>query len=184
VTGHVRRFSGEEFSELFQSFRTSAFRLECLSEYRTPNDVANMDAYLEGKPLPLHSFDAWCDLVRDAVSAGKEMSRVHVIPSRLTPYLRYEIEWGYAYAAEAGERILLLQHDVPAQVLGTWPVSDFWLFDDAIAVRMQYAEDGRFEWAERIMDGDMIDEYRRIRDTATAEAVPLQTYLARVRAAS
>jgi len=63
-------------------------------------------------------------------AAGKTVERVHLGGGELTPYLRFE--WGYAYSAEAGEEIFLLEHPDPQRLFGDLPVHDSWLFDDAV----------------------------------------------------
>jgi hypothetical protein len=179
------RLSPAEFGGLFQSFTASAFRLETLSEYRVEESAQKVELFLKGTPLPPDGNDAWCQLVSAARTAGKRMSRVHVIPRRLTPYLRYEIEWGYVYSAEAGEEILLLPHDQPGELFATWPLPDFWLFDDGTnrrsCVRMHYDATGRFLFGQLVTDPSEIDTYRRARDVAIAHAVTLQQYLAEQR---
>ena len=177
----ARRLSREEFGGLFTSFGASAFRLETLPEYRVESEAAEFDLFLQGKPLPPDSNEAWCRVVSAAAQAGKRMQRVHAIPRRLTPYLRFEIEWGYLYSAEAGEEILLLVHDQPGQLFGIWPIHDFWVFDDRTYVRMHYDESGRFLFGERIDDPAAVDAYRRIQAVALNHAISLQRYLAEAR---
>jgi hypothetical protein len=117
-------------------------------------------------------------LGRSPERAGKRMRRVYVVPSRLTPYLRFELEWGYLYSAEAGEDVLLLAHDRPGQLFGEWPLHDFWVFDDRTCVRMRYDEGGRFRFGERVDDPAAVAAYRRAQAVALDHAVPLQRYLA------
>jgi hypothetical protein len=176
-----QRLSREEFSGLFTSFASSAFRLETLPEYRVEGEVAEFELFLQGKPLPPDGNEAWCRVVSAATQAGKRMQRVHIVPSRLTPYLRFEIEWGYLYSAEAGEDVLLLVHDQPARLFGGWPVHDFWVFDDRTCVRMHYDEGGRFRFGERVDDRAAVEAYGRARAVALDHAVPLRRYLAEVR---
>jgi hypothetical protein len=179
------RLSPSEFQGLFETFTASAFRLETLPEYQIERSAPRVELFLKGKPLPPDPNRAWCQLVASAVGAGKRMSRVHVVPRRLTPYLRYEIEWGYLYSAEAGEDILLLVHDQPGEVFGTWPIDDFWLFDDGTdrctCVRMRYDVAGHFLFGELITDPNDVAGRRRVRDVALAQGTPLQRYLAEVR---
>ncbi len=58
--------------------------------------------------------------------------------------MRFEIDWGYVFNAEAGEQIYLLMDDqcTPSELDG---LKDFWLFDNKTMFLMQYDEDGRFE---------------------------------------
>jgi hypothetical protein len=163
------------------SFSASAFRLETLPEYRVAGEAEELALYLRGKPLPPDGNEGWCEIVAAATRAGKRMQRVHVVPRRLTPYLRFEIEWGYLYSAEAGEEILLLPHDSPGQVFGTWPPHDFWVFDDRIHVRMHYDGIGGFLFASLVGAPGEVEAYRCAKAVALAHAMPLQRYLAEVR---
>jgi len=183
MTSPSRRLSGPEFGELFSSFRHSAFRLETLRAYDVADDRDRFRQFTEGRllPPPSRPDEDWQALVRGAVAAGKDMTRVHVLPPGLTPYLRYEIEWGYLYNADAGERIMLLRHERPVAFLPGWAAHDFWLFDDAMAVRMYYDANGTYMYPELITEGGDIERYRHVRDVAIAGAVTLQEYLVEVR---
>jgi Family of unknown function (DUF6879) len=104
---------------------------------------------------------------------------VHAIVGPLTPYLRYEIEWGYAVTAEAGDDVRILHRrswaDTP---FGSQP-PDFWAFDldtpDPIVAVMRYADDGRWLGLDLLNDG--LTRYRQLRDLAVREAVALRDYL-------
>lgn len=120
--------------------------------------------------------EEWHAIIRGAVAAGKEMSRVHVVPHVLTSYVGYELEWGYLYNAEAGERIMLLRHDAPAAFRPGWTAHDFWLFDSSVAVRMHYDANGTYLHPELITDNYEVQQYCRVRGEAIARAVTLQAY--------
>jgi hypothetical protein len=181
-TSH-RRLSGPEFGALFSSFQRDAFRLEMLSAYDVGDDRERFRLYREGRPLPPPSQpdEEWQGIVRAAVTSGKTVARVHVLPVVLTAYLRYEIEWGYLYNAEAGERIMLLRRERPADFLPGWSVHDFWLFDGEIGVRMHYDEKGAYLYSELITDRSEVEQYCLVRDEAVAQAMTLQQYLIEVR---
>ncbi|HEY6422002.1 MAG TPA: hypothetical protein VIY28_01875 [Pseudonocardiaceae bacterium] len=53
---------------------------------------------------------------------------------------------------------------------------DLWIYDDEIAVRMIYDEEGHFLHPEPAND---IERYREMRDIAMRHAEPLNDYLAR-----
>ncbi|MDQ3708058.1 MAG: hypothetical protein M3387_01910 [Actinomycetota bacterium] len=172
----------EEFAQLFGSFQRSAFRLETLTEYRVDDEQETFRLFLQGKPLPPHQPSEWVRLVQDAVAAGKTMERVHVVPSLLTPYLRFEIEWGYLHSVEAGERVYLLAADASDPV---WDLAteDFWLFDDDVAVVMDYDDQGGFLRPLAVEDPDKVKEYCGVREQLLSVAVPLEQHLAGARTA-
>ena len=119
-----------EFGKLFETFRASAFRLETVPEHRVAEEAKAFAAFLEGRPLPPAREREWLGFVASSRAAGKTVERVHLVGGELTPYLRFE--WGYAYSAEAGEEIFLLEHPDPQRLFGDLPVHDSWLFDDAV----------------------------------------------------
>ncbi|HEX2186236.1 MAG TPA: hypothetical protein VHN78_12100, partial [Chloroflexota bacterium] len=48
--------------------------------------AAELELFLQGKPLPSDHNEAWCRLIAAAVDAGKSISRMHVIPHRLSTW--------------------------------------------------------------------------------------------------
>ncbi len=106
------------------------------------------------------------------MTSGVRWSRVHVLDHPLSEYCRYEI-WGYAANQAAGEQIYLADR-------GSHPDlellrEDFWLVDDATAVRMIYDVQGQFEQPELIED---VRPYLGKRDTVVRHAEPLDEYVA------
>jgi hypothetical protein len=163
----------EELGRLFHRCTSSAFRLECLPAYDVTED-AERDAYrrwLAGEQLPPPQR-AWPELVASAVAAGKRMQRVRVI-RQMTDYIRFEMQWGYPANVTAGEDIRILDLGPEGEALPTQ--HDFWLFDDAIAVRLDYGSDGRFVGPIEVSDATT---YRRTRDLVLRRAVPFAKYRA------
>jgi hypothetical protein len=163
----------DELGRLFQRCASSAFRLECLPAYDVTED-AERDAYrrwLAGEELPPPQR-AWPELVALAVAAGKRMQRVRVI-RQMTDYIRFELHWGYPANVAAGEDIRILELGPENDALLTR--HDFWLFDDAVAVRLDYATDGRFVGLVEIADATTC---RRTRDLLLPLAVPFAKYRA------
>jgi hypothetical protein len=103
---------------------------------------------------------------------GKAVSRVHVLRSPLTDYLRYELG-AYAGNITAGESIGII--DLAEQQVTGLPDHDFWLFDDRDVYRMHYTPEGKFVGAE-LLPGDRLAEYLGYRDLARAHAVPFTSY--------
>jgi len=174
-----RTLDPKEFGDLFQSFRRSAWRLETLPEYRTGREEEEeIRRFLAGDdpPEPDEPELRWQDIIRSHLAAGRRMGRVHLIRGDLTDYLRWEIQWGYPPHAKAGEDIRILhvgEGELPE--LGT---EDFWLFDDALVVRMLYGPNG--EWPGQAVltdDPAIVADCERKRDLALSLAVPLGDYL-------
>jgi hypothetical protein len=166
----------EEFGEAFDSFRSSAFRLELLGRYFAANEAEPFRRFLAGEPQDPEWREPWKRLVRDAARDGKRMARVHVVGEPLTDYLRFELTCAYPANVEAGEDVRILQSSQWAPL--TLPQDDFWLFDDREAAFLIYDADGNFQGAETTSDPAVIADYREARDLAMRHSVPLADYLA------
>lgn len=158
-------------------FASTLFRLEVLDRYDVGSNGDDLNRYLAGEPGPdMARKGPWMDQLRSEVARGLHTYRVHVVRGPLSPYLRFEFEWGYTYNAAAGEHIRILdlaeQPGPPAAAAG-----DFWLIGDDRAVRMHYDPGGRFLGAEVAPENE-IPRYRAIRDATWAAAVPFTDYWA------
>ncbi|WP_414168262.1 DUF6879 family protein [Streptoverticillium reticulum] len=161
---------GDEFGRLFETFEQTAFRLETLSVYDVEEEREEFEAFLAGKPMPPEwSDNPW---VRSMTDLGKTVSRVHVLSSPLTDYLRYELS-AYPGNITAGETIGII--DLARQRVTGLPDHDFWLFDDAEVYRMHYTGSGKFVGAERLAPARLA-EYRRYQEVAEEAAVPFADY--------
>lgn len=173
-----------DFTEPFLSFTQSAFRLETLPEYRVDYEEQMIADYLSGKKVSYGSNEKtqwWLDLVSDKTSKGMTMSRVHVVGTPLTDYLRFELGVAYPKTSAAGEEIRLIseddfddlcdedEFDVP---FNRWGALDFWLFDDSRLFLMDYDDDGKWLGVNESFDEDDIKDAMRIRDAVTTQSSP------------
>lgn len=172
----------DEFDALFDQFEESAFRLETLSFYESRSDGLALRAFLRGVPMPTwdRETDDWRRRLRVTTAAGISWKRVHIIPEPLTPYLRYEIEWGYYYNAEAGEQIYMLRDDHPLAAEG-FDITDYWLLDDKKLVFNVYDSAGRLIDFRVDPDPGTLERCRDLRDRLLEAATPLMDYLADLR---
>src|SRR5262249_1563778 len=140
-----------ELTKIITHYDRSAFRLEVLDLYDVGTDGGDVARYLRGdrEPDPERK-GPWLAQLRAERNSGKRAQRVHVLPSPLSDYLRYECEWGYVPNVEAGEDIRILdlaENPCPAEVnIG----HDFWLLDDTLVIRMHYDAAGRYLGAETL----------------------------------
>ena len=162
--------------ELLDQTEHDLFRLETLDRYEVRTDGSDFDRYLRGEPGPnMARKQPWMDRLAADAARGLRNYRVHVLRSPLTPYLRYECEWGYAYNATVGEDIRILdlaERPTPPALVA----EDFWLMDNAAVVRMYY-RDARFIGAEVLPDA-LLPRYRAARDAACQGAVPFEAWWA------
>ncbi|MFE3071815.1 DUF6879 family protein [Streptomyces sp. NPDC059247] len=162
--------------DLFDSFEEEAFRLETLDDYSGSGNVDAYRAFLAGEPQPADYNDGWVEELRRHTGAGKRVYRVHVLSRPLTPYLRFELGWGYRKNATGGEEFFVLDTTDGSDPLHGVP--DFWLFDGVTPAVMRYTEDGSYTGSE-ILPDDRSQEFRTYRDTALANAVPFTDWWAK-----
>ncbi|NML50048.1 hypothetical protein HHL19_10245 [Streptomyces sp. R302] len=162
--------TGEEFGRLFDSFERTAFRLETLDTYDVAEEQEEIARFLAGEYMgPEWDDNPW---VRSMTGKGKRVSRVHVLTSPWTDYLRYELA-AYPGNIKAGESIGII--DRAEQSADGLPDHDFWLFDDRDVYRMHYTPEGAFVGGE-LLPADRLPEYQGHRDRALAAAVPFADY--------
>ncbi len=167
--------SGEAFGRIFETFERTAFRLETLDEYDVEEEREEIARFLAGEDMgPEWDDNPW---VRSMTDKGKQVSRVHVLRSPLTDYLRYELA-AYPGNIKAGESIGII--DLAEQTETGLPDHDFWLVDDRDVYRMHYTAEGKFTGAE-LLPTDRLTEYQGYRDRALTAATPFATYWERHR---
>ncbi|SHM99548.1 DUF6879 family protein [Streptomyces yunnanensis] len=166
--------AGDEWAAKFQSFKREAWRLETLPQYLMPQEADEIQAFRSGVRIDPHTVsNEYTDRLRGQVADGRVQGRVHVVSRPLSEYLLFEFSQYYAPHALAGEQIRILDvTDRPNPLEG---VQDFWMFDRAEVVLMNYEPDGR-QVNREVFEGDPAPfiEYQRI---AIAESVPFEEYV-------
>lgn len=168
-----------QLAERVNAYGVSLFRLETLDTYRSASDGDDVTRYLRGEPAPdPERKGAWLSRLRRERAQGLLRQRVHVVRGPLSPYCRYECEWGYSLNSEAGEDIRIL--DLAEQRL---PAAadvghDFWLVDGHDVIRMDYDDTGRFVQAE-LLGAEALPRYRAARDALLDAAEPFDFYWGR-----
>ncbi|EPH42379.1 hypothetical protein STRAU_4554 [Streptomyces aurantiacus JA 4570] len=140
-----------DLGDLFDDFRQEAFRLETLDDYSQSGSVDAYRLFLDGRERPADYNDDWLAEVRAHTDAGRRMYRVHVVRRPLTPYLRFELGWGYRTNATAGEEFFILDVTDRPNPLPDG-VGDFWLFDSTTPAQFHYSQDGKFLGADVLPD--------------------------------
>jgi hypothetical protein len=170
------------FQAAFASIQRSWFRLETLQVYDAPSEREMLRAFLAGEPQPGtgERHDAWTTMIQRHIAAGRQLQRVHVIEEPLTPYIEFELTWGYAAGVAGGEDIRV----IPVR-RGQWPAGlpheDFWTFDGAAVWRMDYDAGGQVLGAELSHDPADVARYLAWQDVALRLAIPLADYVTSAR---
>ncbi len=161
----------------FATFRYSLFRLEALQVYGGSGEDDALTAFQAGEPIPLSpALLKWTQMLRQQVSSGCVVQRVHVVVSPLTDYMRFELA-SYAPNVEAGEdvRIIPVPSDSP------WPEDvpqdDFWLIDSSELWSQRYDPNGTWLGVELVTEAGQIVKACRARDAALRQSRPWADYL-------
>ncbi|MFJ8490646.1 DUF6879 family protein [Streptomyces sp. NPDC094038] len=166
--------AGEVWAARFEGFQREAWRLETLPQYLMSQEEEEFRAFKAGARIDPHTVsNEYTDRLRRQAAEGRTQGRVHIVTRPLTDYLQFEFAQYYAPHALAGERIRIL--DVTDRDNPLPGVQDFWMFDRAEVVLMNYHPDGR-QINREVYGGETARfvEYQRI---AVAESVPLEEYV-------
>ncbi|MEU9419555.1 DUF6879 family protein [Streptomyces sp. NPDC048272] len=164
---------GDAWRSRFERFTVEAWRLETLPQYLVPQEEEELQAFRSGVRIDPHAYsNEYTDDLKRLCREGKSKGRVHIVTRPLSEYLRYEFMY-YLPHAWAGEQIRIL--DVTDRANPLEGVQDFWMFDRAEVVLMNYHPDGR-QISREVYEGDVARhiEYQRI---AIAESVPFEEYV-------
>lgn len=140
----------------FNSFQKSAFRVETLQRYNVEEEKEAFEYFQQHKELPDGVWKDWHDIIQQANLRWATMQRVHLIQFPITPYISFEMEF-YKKNIRNWEEIFYL----PFENCSVEVDSDFWIFDDAVVLKMFYDKDGCFLKFEEIKD---VDAYLQIKN--------------------
>lgn len=183
MSGDLIAPGSDEFNALFTGFQRSAYRLETLQSYGSPDEDAFYAAFLDGEPYPADDAGkSWwvSNVISPAIADGRSMSRVHVVREPLSSYLQFELTWAYAPNVAAGDDVRI----IPVAAGESWPAQlpegfDYWLIDDRV-YELVYANDEIRTWlgARFVDDAQRVQDAVQWRDAALRLAVPWREYVA------
>lgn len=165
--------SGDDFTDLFRRFEQTAFRLEVRRSYGIVEEDEPYQRFLAGEEPGLDWFQPWLTLMRHVTSAGRRVERVRLVDDPPSDYLRFEL-WGTPHNLDAGEDIRYLTHETAADL--ELPPYDFWIFDDRVVARVEFADDDAFLGATLSDDPEEVRRHNRHRDAAWRHAVTFSRY--------
>jgi len=163
-----------QIEALFNNFKKEVFRLELLSSYAEKSEQEQFQKFKEGKAIkPDKETKEFLRIIKKFSKEGKKIIRAHVIPKRLTDYLRFEIKTGYIPQSKAGAQVYLVNCEDYKKLLekGFKP-NDFWLFDDNKVVELVYGKKGRFI-KERVIGKKHVKKYVALKEAILDNATPL-----------
>ncbi|MDM4767283.1 DUF6879 family protein [Pelomonas sp. SE-A7] len=181
----LRPIALSEFGEAFDTFTTSAFRLECLTTYLVDEERPFFDSYSRTGSCEEGFNQDWLDFLTTANRKGKSIHRCRILPQPNDDqtYFRFEVDCGYRRNLECGESISYLTRDDASELAAAVPfLLDYWLFDHLNAYAVLYDTRGVFLGAAK-MEGELPKIYAALADRAVniATQIPIEDVLARIR---
>ncbi|MEV8345688.1 DUF6879 family protein [Streptomyces niveus] len=160
--------TGDEFGQLFRTFKHTAFRLEVRDRYDASYENASLAKFLKGEEDDLPWMQDWLAMIREATRRGRRFSRVRVVSTPLTDYSRFGV-WCAQFTNGAGEDIRYLERE-RADAAGL-PDHDYWLFDSSTLIRMHFNDGDEFLGGELVEDSAAVVRHNHWRDAAWHHAV-------------
>jgi hypothetical protein len=156
-------------SDLLISYKHEAFRLELLDEYKSKTEWEKYQHFLKtGEIIDVPELYSYLQNAKDKKMVGASHIRARVI-EKITPYIFFETKIGYEKYSTYGIEIkFLLKEDynnLVKQIGFTKSLSDFWLFDEAVFVLMNYTNEGEFTGVEIDDRNHDIIKYIQLKDT-------------------
>jgi hypothetical protein len=162
-----------EFEQLFDTFTTSAWRLEIQGVYDEAEEREPLRRFLAGEPDDLAWMAEWFAWIREITNAGKRFGRTRVLADPITDYQRFELGRLTPPAIAAGEDIRILTA-VRARELNL-PKHDFWLFDDTRVAAMHFGPNG-VEGVDLLEGMASVQPFRDVRDRAWHASAPYRDW--------
>ena len=174
-----------DLAACFDLFERTAERLEVLPAYAVGGaEAERIRAFRLGQPRPERSVrtSPWLARIARTTAGGKSWRRIRVLGWPLTEYQRYQLT-GYQESAAAGDLIYIANRSAHPELAAL--DRDFWLFDadgpQPFAALMAYDETGAYLGSEITTAPEDVERCRTALRMAGRYAVPLDTYLARLR---
>jgi hypothetical protein len=177
-----------DLNACFDLFEHTAARLETLPAYAVGGaEEERIRAFRLGLPRPERSVrtSPWLARIAETTAAGKSWERIRVLGWPLTEYQRYQLV-GYQESATAGDVIRIADRSAHPELAVL--DSDFWLFDASrpqpFAALMAYDNAGTYLGSQITTGTEAIERCEAAQQLAERYAVPLDTYLGRLRSAA
>jgi hypothetical protein len=164
------------FQDFMDGCRRSAFKFESRRSYVVAEEEAAFRAFSCGEDPGLGWLRNWLDTVRVLTRRGPRVERVRVIDVPPSDYLRFELAVT-PHNLAAGEDIRYL--DRARSVELDLPEQDYWLFDSAALLLVNFNGNDVFQGFEPVTNPARVAGYAAARDAAWQAAEPYTDYHAR-----
>jgi hypothetical protein len=168
--------------DLYRESKKSFFRVEALESYNVASEADALDKYFSGDPLPkpLDATKEWYKLMTRCAQEGRPTQRVRAVSQKLSPYVRWEMEWVYNQAAQYGESFNVIVKEQHPDLADAWN-EEYYVVDDKRLVYLKYDSTNRFLGLEESTDSLEIQKRLEHKKRLLENAIPYKQFLAHLR---
>jgi len=140
----------DELSRLFEEYRTEAFRLELLPQYKVEGEWENFEIFLStGNIIQDNDLKEYLKDVDFKITAGAKHIRARVLENPPNSYQIFETQVGYIPSYKLGTELYFINRSDFEEVIRTYfkdcsKIKDFWLFDNKDVVFFNYDNQGQW----------------------------------------
>ncbi|WP_454196274.1 DUF6879 family protein [Nocardia sp. Marseille-Q1738] len=166
----------EAFDEYFHKFERTAYHLEVLDSYSTPEEDEPFRKFLAGEPDDYAWCDDWDSLIHEVTSNRRVVRRARVVTEPHTDYARWCMVVAHRNIAAGEDVRYLARHLIDPAELTT---DDFWLFDDKLVAFTVFEPSGQFMGGAFTQDPVIVGHCRAVWNRVWDKAVPHDEYISR-----
>jgi hypothetical protein len=179
-TRRVKTIGLDEFSDLFDKFEHTAWRLETRQRYASDEGGDRWTQFIETGSVDedwVESPEArrWRDTIRAQVAQGKRIERVRIVDQPATTGQRYLFESAKWNIGNGEDIRNMWRADADRLRL---PAEDFWLFDSRLIALLRFDDDDQLTHVDLITEPAEVVRCSRVRDAAWHHAVLREQFAA------
>jgi hypothetical protein len=182
-TRQVKTIGLDEFSDLFDKFEHTAWRLETRQRYASDEAGRRWAQFIETGKVDEDWVEGpearrWRDTIRAQVAQGKRIERVRIVDRPATTGQRYLFESAKWNIGNGEDIRNMWRADADRLQL---PAEDFWLFDSRLIALLRFDDEDQLTHVDLITEPAEVVRCSRVRDAAWHHAVPREQFAAEVR---
>ncbi|MEU2208264.1 DUF6879 family protein [Streptomyces hygroscopicus] len=175
VTREPRIIDLDAFSDLFNNFEHTAWRLETRRRFASDEATDTYAQFVAGEPVQWDYDHPWCTNVRVQTKQGKRIERVRIVDNPPTPGQLYLLKGAKRNCAMGEDIRNLWRADADRLRL---PAEDFWVFDSRFVALLNFDDDDNLLNVEVITEPVAVNRYLQVRDAAWHYAVRYDKFAA------
>jgi hypothetical protein len=174
--------NGIKISDLMRASQESFYRIEALENYKAKSEDDLISKYCSGEVIPpvLNGNTPWFQLIKSFADKGRPLQRIRVLSRNISPYLRFETEWGYNLLQGFGEQFNIVLKEQHPNLKEAWD-AEYYVIDNKRVVYLNYDENGTTLGFSEETNPSEIERRISHKNELVKVAVPYRNFLAHLR---